>query len=76
MECVKGELWATIQEWLLLSIILGPAFFWLILPYSRNELGLKGWAQFRHFVKTSFLLGFIAILIALLVFDERYCSYA
>ncbi len=75
MECIEGEFWATTIEWLRLSFALGLGFFWLILPYSRGELGLRGWAQFRHFIKSSLLIGFIALLISLLVFDNLYCSY-
>ena len=73
MECIEGDLLATILNWLLLSLVLGLGFFWLILPYSRNSLGLEGWAQFRHFIKASLLIGLVAILIAILAYDVRYC---
>ena len=76
MECVEGELWATLGEWVAWSGALGVGFSWLILIYSRSELNLRGLAQFRHFVKSSLVLGFLAVIFQIVFLGERFCSYA
>jgi hypothetical protein len=73
LECNAGEFWAIIVNWLILSLILGIGFSWLTLPYSRDQLDLRGWAQFRYFIKASLLIGLVGVLVMILIYEVQYC---